>query len=425
MFTRPAAARRQSQPQVVFVCLLLGFWPRQALFAMVPSVQDRRRVYFATRHIFSGGRASLRKPKKILQVLETHRCSLQPLLRGYTFENILAILHSLLADDVFSSVAKAKIRFPELFMATPSPQSPKEATVLRGSAASPIIVEGEEESQQEARPIAPRPLQVPENIPVDRHIQTLAYGAQHAILTVAQTLLEEACFAFAKKWMPNFLENHKWDCAAAIELSYWTNNILGHWVHVLPRTAFNSTGQTNLAAVFRATNELRHTAVHRVRVPAYHIGNLLQDAIKMLDALKDDSRKALLEDLHAELESKSEAMACQRMLVEESTQEELAEIRQQRAEMDRREQEILEKSDQQDVENRQRVGRLLERSVKKMFTPWPRFGLQMDSCEDHNLSDFKLFMEEESEDEGGLGGLGKATEDSTGDETVVGMDVPE
>ena len=57
----------------------------------------------------------------------------------------------------------------------------------------------------------------------------LPYKAQHMILNNVQRLLEELSFDFATKWTPWLLEDEKWDCAEAVELTTWTKIFEKHW----------------------------------------------------------------------------------------------------------------------------------------------------------------------------------------------------
>ena len=57
---------------------------------------DRRRVYLACRTIFSGNKAQLRRPKKIRELVTTHRSSLGPLIRDFGDAKVIDILKGLL-----------------------------------------------------------------------------------------------------------------------------------------------------------------------------------------------------------------------------------------------------------------------------------------------------------------------------------------
>lgn len=43
-----------------------------------------------------------------------------------------------------------------------------------------------------------------------------------------QQVLEESCFAFAKKWLPSVLQKRGWDCAAVCELTKWLPMLRKH-----------------------------------------------------------------------------------------------------------------------------------------------------------------------------------------------------
>jgi hypothetical protein len=76
---------------------------------------------------------------------------------------------------------------------------------------------------------------------------TLPFKLQLAVLATTQQLLEEACFYFAKKWLPGLLQQKRWDVPEKGELHEWWRNIKNRRV---PAHAVNF-GDLNVEALFR------------------------------------------------------------------------------------------------------------------------------------------------------------------------------
>lgn len=85
---------------------------------MVRSVTERT-VYLACRPIFTGQTALVRKPKKIRELVEQHRISLDALVAEYGEQKLVQTLKVLLDDNIFQSNSTAEREFPELFQSSP------------------------------------------------------------------------------------------------------------------------------------------------------------------------------------------------------------------------------------------------------------------------------------------------------------------
>lgn len=201
----------------------------------------------------------------------------------------------------------------------------------------------------------------------------IPYKAQHLILTAAQQLLEECCFDFAAKWMPSLLEQRGWDCAAAVELTKWTQ-ILGKTHTTLPPNAIklaNTNTTTSPPMTIRdlvqPAQTLRHTAVHRLPTTARGIGRLLGGAVALADALQDHGRAAQLEQLKAEVDAKVRAMELSKNSLEDRAARVLRDIARRREELDRAERDLKATMLREDADNKALVGRLLEESVRSII----------------------------------------------------------
>jgi len=168
----------------------------------------------------------------------------------------------------------------------------------------------------------------------------LLYKIQYLILIIAQRQLEECCFDFAAKWLPSLLEEHKWDCAEAVELTKWTRALAKRCDKVAP-SAIDNGSEAPLKEVFFSTNVLRHTAVHRLPTTARGIYKMIQSASRLVQTLGDYSRAIELENLHLEIGSRIRDIELNKNFLENRLDEQLQAISEQRAELDRREREAI------------------------------------------------------------------------------------
>ena len=132
----------------------------------------------------------------------------------------------------------------------------------------------------------------------------IPYKTQHELLTRTQCLLEACCYSLTSQWMPDLLDQWQWDCPEAIELNNWTF-IVAKRIHTLPSQCFGDLDSGNpmsLASVLMSINELRHTAVHRLRTTAKGILEMIRSAIRFAGALRDLTCQQQLDKLPGRLD---------------------------------------------------------------------------------------------------------------------------
>lgn len=116
--------------------------------------------------------------------------------------------------------------------------------------------------------------------------QGTSFSVRHLLLTTTQHLLEEACFYFAKKWLPTRLSDIGWVTPEQGELNKWWGIIKGCQV---PAEAVNF-GDLDVEYLFREAAELRHAAVHRLNEEKRTLDYFLKNAMLVLLGIKDYSR---------------------------------------------------------------------------------------------------------------------------------------
>jgi hypothetical protein len=162
--------------------------------------------------------------------------------------------------------------------------------------------------------------------------------------------------------VPWLLEERKWDCAEAAELTKWTQ-ALASVAATLPALAIEESDDVPLKRVFAAANMLRHTAVHRQVMRARAIHQMIQGASQLAQALGDAARAAAFTQLHLEIGSRIRDMELNQNFLENRLDEQLRGIARARADLDRSEETALAAMLLEDAENRRRIGAFLEEAT--------------------------------------------------------------
>lgn len=115
---------------------------------------DGRLVYLHCSSIFSGANAHVRKVKKISQLLEKHKASIKMLTKEFTLPAVAAIAKELLEEQIFESLPRARLRYPELFQPSETQEAERaasEAEVIRieAEAAQDIVLTSDDEGGDE------------------------------------------------------------------------------------------------------------------------------------------------------------------------------------------------------------------------------------------------------------------------------------
>jgi hypothetical protein len=192
------------------------------------------------------------------------------------------------------------------------------------------------------------------------------YRSQHAILSIVQRTLEEACFHFATIWLPVVLEQQGWDCAEAVELTQWSK-VFSRESSNLPQHAI-AIGVTPISNILTCTHKIRHAVVHRLPITARGVSQLIEPSISVAQLLQDSLRETQLRELKKEVDSRIDAMELSKNVLEDTASRELEEIRLQRQILEEREKEVVANMFKEDIENKSLVGALLEESVKRIFS---------------------------------------------------------
>lgn len=199
------------------------------------------------------------------------------------------------------------------------------------------------------------PTIVPSLFPVYLPLRT-----QHRVLVKVQTILEQACFDFGQQNMPDVLEKHGWDCAESAELNLWAAEFLECRSQFEDREG--ATGKP-LEKLFRSVADIRHSAVHRIRVSARGLEQFILDAESLATLLGDEVCLGSLRRLRRDTQLATEELERNKHVLTSQLEESLKKIAAQRAELDRLEKAAIAEVLREDGEYQLYAGTNLETAM--------------------------------------------------------------
>ena len=159
------------------------------------------------------------------------------------------------------------------------------------------------------------------------------------VLARTQTLLEECCYDFTKKYMPGLLGQKKWDCVEAIELNKWTLEITNRHAKLL--ALITQCTDRKITQTLRAVDKLRHSAVHRLHISTNELLQMIRTAVRFADILTDMVRAAQFESVYQEVECKVQFLELNKKYLEIKLQSELDGLEFQHGDLAKRQQRIV------------------------------------------------------------------------------------
>ena len=361
---------------------------------MVSKPERRRRIFLTARTVFVGPSARIRDRKDIRPLISRHPDTFRQLNSAFGVNVVVDVIWSLLESGVFESELRAKLAFPELYQVSAvrtlqhdvseqnAARSEAEAFDSISHADSDIYQDDIYDRSEFITGWSPNSMEFMKLTGLD--IQTskdplreqildlpslyptyLTYQVQHELLNTVQRLLEECCYEWARRWIPDLLEERKWTCSEAVELSQWAK--------VLPRRFDKTNDQAtslesgdSLKSALVATHQLRHAAVHRLPTSAKGIKKMLGHALFLANALHDTTSTFKLDALLSEFDSKVRDMELHKNELENGLDDEMNEIQEQRAILEKREREAKANMIKQDGDNTRELSWLFAKSLRDL-----------------------------------------------------------
>lgn len=194
----------------------------------------------------------------------------------------------------------------------------------------------------------------------------LPFVIQHRLLVRVQRILERACYAFGQKRLGGVLQGEEWDCAEAVELNRWPRIFLTY------QDEFSADELKDLGRPFPelldSITQLRHAAVHRIRLSANSAIQFIIDAESLAKLLQDDVSINTISRLRRETQFTIEELKRNKDLLESRLAETRRQLAARRAELERQELDAVENTLKEDREYLAFAGANLEQVLNSPAT---------------------------------------------------------
>lgn len=164
----------------------------------------------------------------------------------------------------------------------------------------------------------------------------LPYQTQYKLLVKVQQSLERACFDFAILNLPKIVENEDWDCGEAVELNIWSK-VLGEHRSKFLQDDLDELDKP-LQHLLDSITQLRHTAVHRLRISTEQVELFMADAESLAMLLRNQSCAVQLSQLRHETHQIVQDIKQKMHIIDSDYAAKMKEIAARRVELDRLEQ---------------------------------------------------------------------------------------
>lgn len=159
----------------------------------------------------------------------------------------------------------------------------------------------------------------------------LPFKSQHQLFVRVQGLLENACYMLDQKTMQDILQQERWDRPEAVKLNQWSRVFKSNR-DKFPTEKLKELGKP-LAEFLESISQLRHTAVHRLRVSVARVEQFMVDAEALVNLLQDDACATTLFRLRQETQLIIDELKRNKDLLESRLADTLKTFAAQRAEL--------------------------------------------------------------------------------------------
>ncbi|KAK9441500.1 ubiquinol-cytochrome-c reductase cytochrome c1 [Metarhizium brunneum] len=351
---------------------------------------DERVVYLALKNLFKGQNAQVRKSKTVAKLIKgsNKEDAVANLLREHDFDTICTMAGRLLSAKIFESTLKAKVHFPELFDSSPAQSAEKEASEAEAArneanaikdatqnrykeiqsddpqhvdAAHADDAEGKQAEFTETPTVSKHTAAVKQHMV---HMPSLfplylPLSVQHKLFVYLQGLLERVCYTYGTQAMPEVLQGRGWDCPEAVELNRWTDEFSKRTDIFRKKPDVGKP----INQLFQSLANIRHTAVHRIRLSAKGIEKYLSDAELFVTLIGDTVHLETIDKLRRETLATMEELERNKHLLQVRFGEELRNIADQRAQLDSAERSVIAEILKEDSEYQILAGKHVEEAI--------------------------------------------------------------
>ncbi|CAZ82613.1 unnamed protein product [Tuber melanosporum] len=187
-----------------------------------------------------------------------------------------------------------------------------------------------------SEPVEVRPLEPNSSEATRSQSPSLPYCAQHNITTSLQSILEGACFKFAKCHVPELLARKRWTCAHSAELSMWTKELSKTFEQKSPTIRLDKIGGTaQLPLLLKSLDDLRHSAVHRIPVSPDKLILFIHASLQVAEILGDEEKQTAIKAILCAVNTALNKRKVEKQKIEDALSDQLQSIELQKKKLDK------------------------------------------------------------------------------------------
>ncbi|KAI5847860.1 hypothetical protein DFP73DRAFT_474952 [Morchella snyderi] len=278
----------------------------------------------------------------------------------------VANVDPVIAEFVAGKSSQARPKFSTMHATAQNPND----IFSRGGSSTPA-------SRSPASSIAPV---VAPPLPSDPEIPSLPFKQQHRILTALQSILECACYDFARKHYPNLLVRKHWDCPEAGEITQWARNIAFEF----RKDPINTKGARDVEvfiSTLKSTDEIRNAAVHRIPVTGKDIQRFIESSRAVTSMLGDKRRKREIDRIGGIMETNVRLVSELRREKDDKLRAELEKLEEWKRILELREMRAIRQADQQEEKIEDSFREEIERALDLLETKEDGADVESDGSE--------------------------------------------
>lgn len=185
------------------------------------------------------------------------------------------------------------------------------------------------------------------------NVMSFPWPVQRKVFASIQSALEQCCFEYAKRWLPDLVASESWETFQRIGLTEW-----GARLKVMENTPANTMsrekGKTWWDVLLRV-RELRHSNIHRDNLTASDVIDRIENATMLMKVLNDGNTASWILEIKEFLSSYIAETKQRRQAIEKYLSAELETVSKKRKELDQTERNLISRAIQWDQENQHTI----------------------------------------------------------------------
>ncbi|CEI70776.1 hypothetical protein FVEN_g743 [Fusarium venenatum] len=156
----------------------------------------------------------------------------------------------------------------------------------------------------------------------------LPFSAQHRLMAFLQHKLEDMCFSFSQRYLPQLLQDRGWDCPEALELHKWLRTLSMELPYIGQDWVFKQ------SRLFDSVTQIRNVTVNRSQIDSAQMEKLMSDAVELASLFEEERTVKTIDRLREDMVSTSKSLGAETEQIKQRFESKRVEIEIARARLD-------------------------------------------------------------------------------------------